>query len=41
MRGDGRLVEFTRSVYRSDRYDLVAELTLPPEMGHGMESAAG
>jgi GntR family transcriptional regulator len=28
--GDGRRVEFTRSTYRSDTYDFVAELTLPP-----------
>ena len=27
---DGRRVEFTRSIYRSDTYDFVAELTLPP-----------
>ena len=27
---DGRRVEFTRSVYRSDTYDFVAELTLSP-----------
>ncbi len=27
---DGRRVEFTRSTYRSDTYDLVAVLTLPP-----------
>ncbi len=27
---DGRRVEFTRSTYRSDTYDFVAELTLPP-----------
>ncbi len=26
---DGRRVEFTRSTYRSDTYDFVAELTLP------------
>ncbi len=26
---DGRRVEFTRSFYRSDTYDFVAELTLP------------
>lgn len=28
--GDGRRVEFTRSTYRSDTYDFVAELTLHP-----------
>ena len=27
---DGRRVEFTRRTYRSDTYDFVAELTLPP-----------
>jgi GntR family transcriptional regulator len=27
---DGRCVEFTRSVYRSDTFDFVAELTLSP-----------
>ncbi len=27
---DGRRVEFTRSFYRSDTYDFVAELTLSP-----------
>ncbi len=27
---DGGRVEFTRSTYRSDTYDFVAELTLPP-----------
>jgi len=27
---DGRRVEFTRSIYRSDTYDFVAELSLPP-----------
>ena len=27
---DGERVEFTRSTYRSDTYDFVAELTLPP-----------
>ena len=25
----GRVVEFTRSLYRADAYDFVAELTLP------------
>jgi GntR family transcriptional regulator len=25
----GRVVEFTRSLYRGDAYDFVAELTLP------------
>ena len=29
--GDGRIVEFTRSHYRGDSYDFVAELTLAPE----------
>jgi GntR family transcriptional regulator len=28
---DGRIVEFTRSRYRGDTYDFVAELTLAPE----------
>jgi GntR family transcriptional regulator len=28
---DGRVVEFTRSYYRGDSYDFVAELTLAPE----------
>lgn len=28
---DGRIVEFTRSLYRGDTYDFVAELTLAPE----------
>jgi GntR family transcriptional regulator len=27
---DGRVVEFTRSLYRGDSYDFVAELTLAP-----------
>jgi GntR family transcriptional regulator len=27
---DGRIVEWVRSLYRGDRYDFVAELTLPP-----------
>jgi GntR family transcriptional regulator len=31
--GDGRIVEFTRSRYRGDTYDFVAELTLAPEAG--------
>ena len=29
---DGRIVEFTRSHYRGDSYDFVAELTLAPEV---------
>ena len=29
---DGRIVEYTRSHYRGDTYDFVAELTLAPEM---------
>jgi GntR family transcriptional regulator len=28
---DGRCVEFTRSFYRADTYDFVAELTLSPD----------
>jgi GntR family transcriptional regulator len=28
---DGRIVEYTRSHYRGDSYDFVAELTLAPE----------
>ena len=28
---DGRAVEFTRSCYRGDSYDFVAELTIAPE----------
>jgi GntR family transcriptional regulator len=28
---DGRIVEYTRSRYRGDSYDFVAELTLAPE----------
>jgi GntR family transcriptional regulator len=34
---DGRRVEFTRSTYRSDTYDFVAELTLPPAARPGAE----
>jgi GntR family transcriptional regulator len=30
--GDGRCVEFTRSFYRSDTFDFVAELTLSPTL---------
>ncbi|WP_373505301.1 GntR family transcriptional regulator [Aestuariivirga sp.] len=30
--GDGRTVEYTRSHYRGDSYDFVAELTLAPEV---------
>jgi GntR family transcriptional regulator len=30
---DGRCVEFTRSFYRADTYDFVAELTLSPDAG--------
>ena len=37
---DGRRVEFTRSVYRSDTYDFVAELTLPPETRQDFADAA-
>jgi GntR family transcriptional regulator len=37
---DGRRVEFTRSVYRSDTYDFIAELTLPPEARRRTEGAA-
>jgi GntR family transcriptional regulator len=28
---DGRTVEYTRSFYRGDTYDFVAELSLAPE----------
>lgn len=31
--GDGTLVEFTRSYYRSDTYDFVAELSISPQAG--------
>ena len=27
---DGRIIEFTRSHYRGDSYDFVAELTIAP-----------
>ena len=27
---DGRIIEFTRSHYRGDSYDFVAELTISP-----------
>ncbi len=37
---DGRRVEFTRSTYRSDTYDFVAELTLPPAARPGGEGVA-
>ena len=30
---DGRVVEFTRSLYRGDAYDFAVELKLPPEGG--------
>ena len=36
---DGRRVEFTRSFYRSDTYDFVAELTLPPSARARVEGA--
>ena len=36
---DGMRVEFTRSTYRSDTYDFVAELTLPPDAGPRHEGA--
>lgn len=29
----GRVVEFTRSIYRGDAYDFAAELQIPPEAG--------
>ena len=37
---DGRRVEFTRSFYRSDTYDFVAELTLSPSARARSEGAA-
>ena len=37
---DGRCVEFTRSFYRSDTFDFVAELTLPPASRQQAEGAA-
>ena len=37
---DGRRVEFTRSTYRSDTYDFVAELTLSPSARAQTEGAA-
>ncbi len=37
---DGRRVEFTRSFYRSDTYDFVAELTLSPSARARFEGAA-
>jgi GntR family transcriptional regulator, N-acetylglucosamine utilization regulator len=36
---DGRCVEFARSVYRSDTFDFVAELTLPPSSRQRTEEA--
>jgi GntR family transcriptional regulator len=36
---DGRRVEFTRSIYRSDTYDFIAELTLPQPARTPMEDA--
>ncbi len=36
---DGRRVEFTRSFYRSDTYDFVAELTLPANARERAEGA--
>ena len=38
--GDGRRVEFTRSFYRSDTYDFVAELTLSASARARSEGAA-
>jgi GntR family transcriptional regulator len=38
--GDGRCVEFTRSFYRSDTFDFVAELTLSPASRQRAEGAA-
>jgi GntR family transcriptional regulator len=29
----GRVVEFTRSLYRGDAYDFAAELQIPPDPG--------
>jgi len=37
---DGRRVEFTRSFYRSDTYDFVAELMLAPSARARLEGAA-
>ena len=37
--GDGRCVEFTRSFYRSDTFDFVAELTLSPTSRQRAEGA--
>ena len=37
---DGRCVEYTRSFYRSDTYDFVAELTLSPGAGRHGEGPA-
>jgi GntR family transcriptional regulator len=37
---DGRCVEFTRSFYRSDTFDFVAELTLSPSSRQRTEGAA-
>jgi GntR family transcriptional regulator len=36
---DGRCVEFTRSVYRSDTFDFVSELTLSPNSRRRTEGA--
>jgi len=36
---DGRCVEFTRSFYRSDTFDFVAELTLSPALRPRTEGA--
>lgn len=33
--GDGRTVEYTRSLYRGDTYDFVAELSLHPNIAKG------
>jgi len=37
---DGRCVEFTRSFYRSDTFDFVAELTLSPSSRPRTEGTA-
>jgi GntR family transcriptional regulator len=37
---DGRCVEFTRSFYRSDTFDFVAELTLSPNSRQRTEGTA-
>jgi GntR family transcriptional regulator len=36
---DGRCVEFTRSVYRSDTFDFVSELTLSPNSRRRIEGS--